>query len=73
MSDAPQIVDALDDVRLDAISHLARIAVSYWRSIELAAERGEAHLVILHGKQVTEVAREALEIIKLLGSEDAGP
>jgi hypothetical protein len=71
MSDAPQIVDALDDVRLDAISHLARIAVSYWRSIELAADRGEAHLVVLHGKQVAEVTREAFEIIKLMGSEEA--
>ena len=71
MSDAPQIGDALDDVRLDSIARLSGIAASYWNSIELAADRGEAHLVALHCKQVAEVTRETFAIVKALGSQEA--
>jgi hypothetical protein len=70
MSDAPLISDALDDVRLDSIARLAALAASYWRSVELAADRGDRHLLVLHCKQIANVTREAFAIVKALEAEE---
>jgi hypothetical protein len=64
---------ALDFVRLDEIGRLAALASSYWRSAELAADRGDTLTLITHCKQVAIVTREAFAIVKTLGSEEVGP
>ena len=68
-----QIDVALDAVRLDEIARLAALAASYWRSIELAADRSDVHLLVLHIKQVLAVTREAAAITKALGSQEVEP
>jgi hypothetical protein len=68
-----QIVDALNDIRLDEIRRLAALAASYWHSIELAADRGDVLTIITHCKQVAAVMREAFAVVKTLGSEEVGP
>jgi hypothetical protein len=65
---SPRIEDALDYVRFDEIARLADRASSYWRSIMLAAERGEALTVVTHCKQVAAVTRDAFVLV---GSLDA--
>jgi hypothetical protein len=60
---APEGADALlDFIRLDEMARLAELAASYWRSIALAADRGDALTVLVHLKQATAVAREALTL-----------
>jgi hypothetical protein len=66
-----QMVDALDFIRCDEIARLADLAASYWRSIMLAADRGETHILVLHAKQVAAVTRSALSIVRTLGEEDS--
>jgi hypothetical protein len=63
--------DPLACVRLDEIGRLAELAASYWRSITLAADRGDVHLLVLHAKQAATVTREALAIVRTLGEEDS--
>jgi hypothetical protein len=58
---------ALDFIRFEEISRLATRAASYWQSIALAAERGEARTVTVHCKQVADVTREAFAVVKTLG------
>jgi hypothetical protein len=66
--------DALDFLRLDEIARLADLASSYWRSITLAAGRGETLTVATHYKQVIAVTREVCALVGTLGaSEDASP
>lgn len=62
---------ALDFGRFDAIAELAECAASYWRSVALAADRGERLTIEVHCRQVAAVTREAFAIVKLLGSEMA--
>ena len=72
-AECPRIEDALDCVRLDEIARLAGLAASYWHSVELAADRGDALTVVTHCKQVTAVTREAFALVGTLGSGDAPP
>ncbi len=66
---APQsLSDALDWSRFDEIAVLAVRAASYWRSIALAAERGELLTVEVHCRKVAAVTREAFSTVKALGS-----
>jgi hypothetical protein len=70
---SPQAVDcALNDLRLDEIARLADLAASYWRSVSLAAERGETHLLALHCKQVSAVTREAFALAREVAAEKEG-
>ena len=68
---SPRIEDALNFARLDEIARLAALASSYWRSVELAAERGDALTVVVHCKQLAAVTREAFAIVKTLGETEA--
>jgi hypothetical protein len=68
-----RIEDALDFVRLDEIGRLADLASSYWRSIMLAADRGDTLTVVTHCKQVTTVTRETLTLVGALGSSGDAP
>ena len=67
---APRATDAaLDFARFEELARLAELASSYWRSIALAAERGEAFTAAVHCRAVT---REAFSIVKALdGGRDA--
>jgi hypothetical protein len=67
---SPRIEDALDFASLDEIARLAALATSYWRSVELAAERGDALTLVVHCKQLAAVTREAFAIVKTLGETD---
>jgi hypothetical protein len=69
---SPQtLTAALDYGRFDAIAELAEMAASYWRSVELAAMRGESLTIEVHCRQVAAVTREAFATVKALGSEAA--
>jgi hypothetical protein len=68
---SPRIEDALDFARLDEIARLAALASSYWRSVELAADRGDTLTVVVHCKQIAAVTREAFAIVKTLGETEA--
>ena len=70
---AAGIEDALDFVRLDEIARLAELASSYWRSIMLAAERGDRLTVLVHFKQVAAVNREAFALGGSLGTSGDAP
>jgi hypothetical protein len=69
----PSISDALNAVRFDEIARLADLASSYWRSISLAADRGDAHLLTLHCRQIAKVTREAFAIARTLVAEEIEP
>jgi hypothetical protein len=62
-----RIEDALDFIRLDEISRLAALVSSYWRSVDLAADRGDTLTVIKHCRQIAAVTRAAFELVKSLG------
>jgi hypothetical protein len=64
-----RMADALDFNRLDEIGRLAALVSSYWRSVGLAAGRGDALSVITHCKQVAAVTREAFALVKETGEE----
>jgi hypothetical protein len=69
-SEPPPSTDAdaaLDPVRFEEVARLAERAASYWQSIALAAERGEARTVTVHCKQVAAVTRDAFALVKTLG------
>jgi hypothetical protein len=72
-SKPPPAADAaLDFIRFEEVARLAERAASYWQSIALAAERGEARTVTVHCRQVADVTREAFAVVKtLLGYGDA--
>ena len=75
MADGPvtreaTLADALDVARLDELTHLAELAASYWRSVALAAERGDVHTLILHCHQLATVTREAFALARALGSAE---
>jgi hypothetical protein len=65
------IADALDVGRFDRLAELGELAASYWRSVALAADRGEALTVTVHCKQVAAVTREAFAVARTLGSPEA--
>jgi hypothetical protein len=56
---------------LDEIGRLAERAASYWSSIMLAAERGDAHTVTIHLKQAAAVSRAVFQLVKELDEEKA--
>jgi hypothetical protein len=64
------IADALDVGRFERLAELAELAASYWRSVALAADRGEALTVTVHCKQAAAVTREAFALAKTLGSSE---
>jgi hypothetical protein len=68
---SPRVEVALDFASLDEIARLAVLATSYWRSVELAAERGDALTLVVHCKQLAAVTREAFAIVKTLGETEA--
>ena len=69
---APDADAALDFIRFEEVARLAERAASYWRSVALACERGEARTVTVHCKQVADVTREAFAVVKTLtGYRDA--
>ena len=70
MSDR-DIVNPLDVARFDELARLADLAASYWRSVALAADRGDAHLAVLHCKQIASITREAFALARALGSAEA--
>ena len=57
-------VAALDALRLDEIARLADLASSYWRSISLAADRGNKLTVVTHCRQVAAITREAFAALE---------
>ena len=61
------IVNALDVARLDELARLAELAASYWRSVALAADRGDALTVTVHCKQIAAVTRDAFALARALG------
>jgi hypothetical protein len=65
------IADALDVGRFERLAELAELAASYWRSVALAADRGETLTVTVHCKQAAAVTREAFALAKTLGSSEA--
>ncbi len=67
---AEQEADAL---AFDELARLADLASSYWRSISLAADRGDALTVTVHLKQAARVTREAFALAGALSpkSNDA--
>jgi hypothetical protein len=65
------IADALDVGRFERLAVLAELAASYWRSVALAADRGETLTVTVHCKQAAAVTREAFALAKTLGSSEA--
>jgi hypothetical protein len=67
-----RIEDALDFVRLDEIAGLADRGSSFWRSIMLAADRGETLTVVIHCRQVEAVTREAFALVRELAPETDG-
>jgi hypothetical protein len=73
MTDISAETAGLDTVRLDELARLAALAASYWRSIELAADRGDTVTIGVHVKQVTRVTREVLTLISTLGSAEVQP
>jgi hypothetical protein len=64
------IADALDVGRFERLAELAELAASYWRSVALAADRGETLTVTVHCKQAAAVTREAFALAKTLGSSE---
>ena len=68
-----RIEDALDFVRFDEIARLAGLAASYWHSVELAADRGDALTVATHCKQVTAITRKAFALVGTLGASGDAP
>jgi hypothetical protein len=72
-SDEPDLVDALDFGRFDEIARLAELASSYWRSIALAAGRGDILTVRVHAHQVRSVTVEAFALVKSVGSPEVSP
>jgi hypothetical protein len=64
------LADALDVGRFERLAELAELAASYWRSVALAADRGEALTVTVHCKQVAAVTKEAFRIARSLGSPE---
>ena len=76
MTDGPAareetLADALDVARLDELARQAELAASYWRSVALAADRGDVHTLILHCHQLAAVTREAFALARALGSAEA--
>jgi hypothetical protein len=65
-----QLAAALDFGRYDEIAGLGERAASYWCSIALAANRGDALTVVTHCRQVAAVTREAFALVKQLGQEE---
>jgi hypothetical protein len=75
MSDDPphgDLAQALDVARLDELGRLAELVASYWHSVALAADRGDALTVTVHCKQVAAVTREAFALARTLGSSEIG-
>jgi hypothetical protein len=66
------LTEALDLDRLDEIARLAALAASYWQSTALAADRGDAHTVTVHCRQVAAVTKEAFALAKSLGQAEVG-
>ena len=66
------LADALDVARLDELARLAELAASYWRSVALAADRGDVHTLVLHCHQLAAVTREAFALARTLGSSEVG-
>jgi hypothetical protein len=65
------VADELDALRFDELARLAELAASYWRSVALAAERGDIHTALVHCRQIAPVTREAFALAKALGAEEA--
>jgi hypothetical protein len=53
----------LNFVRLDEIGRLADLAASYWRSVALAADRGDLVTIAVHVKQVVAVTKSAVMVV----------
>jgi hypothetical protein len=75
MADGPvpyeTIIPALAFERFDELARLAELADSYWRSVALAADRGDIHTALVHCRQIAAVTREAFAIAKALGAVEA--
>jgi hypothetical protein len=62
--------DRLNFARWDEIARLSQLAASYWNSIALAADRGDALTVVTHCRQAAAVTREAFALVKQLGQQE---
>jgi hypothetical protein len=60
----------LDFLRRDELARLSDLAASYWKSISLAADRGDVLTVAVHCKQVALVTREAFALVKTLAPQE---
>jgi hypothetical protein len=69
---AAEMADVLDHIRFDEIARLAALAVSYGRSIGLAADRGDGLTVAVHTKQVDAVIRGVFTLVGELARETEG-
>jgi hypothetical protein len=66
--ETPPLAEALDVARFDELARLAELASSYWRSVALAADRGDAHTAILHCHQLAAVTKAAFALARAIGS-----
>jgi hypothetical protein len=69
----PPLAEALDVARFDELARLAELASSYWRSVALAADRGEIHTAVLHCKQAAAVTKAAFALARAIGSREVEP
>jgi hypothetical protein len=63
----------LNFIRLDEIGRLAELAASYWRSVALAADRGDLLTIAVHIKQVVAVTKSAVTVVGELDIGGAAP
>jgi hypothetical protein len=73
MSADDRLAQALDVDRLDEVGRLAKLAASYWHSVALAADRGDALTISIHCRQIALVTREAFTLVKTLGQRESSP
>jgi hypothetical protein len=66
--DHRQTQGAVDWLRFNALSEMADLAASCWRSVAEAAFREEGATVQFHCRQIAVVTREAFALAKQIGS-----
>ena len=69
--DNPEIIGALDTERREEIARQAGLAANLWMSMKLAAARGDDDLMHGHIQQIRLVSKAVVDLLNLLGSEEA--
>jgi hypothetical protein len=69
--DRASVAAALDVARLDELARTAALAGSYWYSVALCADRGDAIALVTHfAAQAAAASRDALALARALGSAE---